>query len=304
MTASALRLALVGFGLLLGGGPALADGLERFEREVVPRLAKGVLTYEKAVAQGPSGFVLENVAVNSMGYGGAKAGGVYRIARVTVEELDFDRIGAGEPAHFAKLQLSGVRIPDNADYAGLLKRAGVLPSSADVRLEYRFDPRTQTLLINRLDLVAPGLARIAAELVLEGVRPPLIEFGRVFKEAMIRSARLTYDDQSALDRAVRAAASRSGKSQEEVRREWTMRLGSIARGKGAQTTAALDAIASLIEDHGRPKGPLRLTMTPPQPMPVGVIAAMMFATDFAKTVGLAAAYPGTRVNAAAEALLR
>jgi hypothetical protein len=304
MTTRAARTVLLGLCLLAPGGQALADGLERFQRDVLPRVMRGALSYSNAVPHGASGFTLENAVINPMGQDGSKAGGVYRIARLTVEEMDFDHVAAGEAAHFAKVQMTGVRIPETADYAVFLKRYGIFPATADVRLEYRFEPRSHTLSVTRLDISAPGLARVSGEFVVEGVRPPILDRGRIVGDGAIRSARITYDDQSALGRAMRAAAAQSGKSQDSVQHEWLTSLAVIGKGKGPQTSAALDGLASFVQDHRKPKGPLRLTLQPPKPMPIPLIAAMLFVTDFAKTVGLAVSYPGTRANAAAEALLR
>jgi hypothetical protein len=289
---------------LLVGTAASADGLDRFQREVLPRLAPGTLSFGKATASGPLGVVLENVVFNSNGRDGARPGETYRIARVSIEAFDFEGITAGGAARFATLQLSGVQIPESASFAGFLRKFGVLPPAADISLDYRYDPATQVLSVTRLDITAPGLARLSGDVIFEGIKPPFLEGNRLFNEASVRSARLTYEDQSALGRAIAASASRQGKSHETVEREWRGNLGNWSRNKGEQTTAALDAVVSVVEDHRRPKGPVRITLAPARPMPLRQVALQALGSDFARSVGLSVAYTGTRSNAASAAILR
>jgi hypothetical protein len=292
--ALALRWLLVCFGVLIGG-EAAADGLERFQREVLPRLTPGTLSFGKATAHGPSGVVLEDVSFNPSARDGSRE--VYRVARVTIEEIDLDGVAASGIARFGKLQMTGVRLPENASYVGFLRSNGVLPTASDIRLEFRYEGHTLT--VTRLEIVAAGLARLSGDVVLEGVRAPISDVSKLYNEASIRSAHLTYEDRSALGRAIGAGATRSGKPQETVQREWQAGIGNLARHKGPQTAAALDAVASLVEDHRRPKGPLRLTIAPSKPMPLRMVALLMLGSDVAKSVGLTVAYAGARSRAAA-----
>ena len=78
---------------------AQIDGLERFEREVKPQFMKdgAGITYKDATALGPSGFVLSGVTLTEPAgkQPDAKPSRI-TIERLTVEDIDFDRIAAGQ----------------------------------------------------------------------------------------------------------------------------------------------------------------------------------------------------------------
>lgn len=282
--------------ILCAAVPASADGLTRFQQEILPKLRKGEFAYEKASALGANGFVLEKVVVSSPAETGRPARTELRVARIEVEELDFEGFVAGQ-ARFAKVAAKGMVMPENGAFAADARRFGAAMSPADGRLEYRWDPATQVLAINRFELIS-GRDHIALEAVLDKVQalrgPKAWDIG-----VSIRSARLVYDNHQSLMRALRLFAAQSGKTEETVQREWLNRIAVTANGKGQRTTQAADAIASFVQDYRQPRGPLTLTFRPAQPVPYAMLLAALFLPDPAQVAGLAATYPATRLGAAA-----
>ena len=277
-------------------GSAKADGLARFQQEILPKLRKSEFTYEKASALGSGGFVLEKVVVSSPPEAGRPGRAELRVARLEVEELDFDGFAAGE-ARYAKVAAKGMVVPENGAYAADLRRFGAAMSPADGRLEYRWDPASQVLAINRFELVS-GRDHLSLEAVLDKVQalrgPKAWDVG-----VSVRSARLVYDNHQSLARALRLFAVQSGKTEETVHREWLNRIAVTANGKGQRTTQAADAIASFVQDYRQPTGPLTLAFRPAQPVPYAMLLAALFLPDPAQVAGLAATYPATRLGAAA-----
>ncbi len=276
--------------------PVSADGLARFQQEILPKLRKNEFAYEKASSLGANGFVLEKVVVSSSAEAGRPGRPELRIARLEVEELDFDGFAAGE-ARFAKVAAKGMVVPESGAYAADARRFGAAMSPADSRLEYRWDPASQVLAINRFELVS-GRDHVSLEAVLDKVQalrgPKAWDVG-----VSVRTARLVYDNHQSLARALRLFAAQSGKTEETVHREWMNRIAVTANGKGQRTTQAADAIASFVQDYRQPKGALTLTFRPAQPVPYAMLLAALFLPDPAQVAGLAATYPATRLGAAA-----
>lgn len=277
-------------------GPAFADGLQRFQQDIAPKLRKSEFIYEKASPLGANGFVLERVTVFSPPQGGRPAQPELRVARLEVEELDFDGFAAGE-ARFAKVAAKGMVVPENGTYGTDLRPLAAAASPADGRLDYRYDPASQVLWVNRFDL-ASGRDRFSLEMVLDKVRS--LRDSRAWDAGVsVRSARVIYDNHQTLARVLRILGARSGRTEDVLQREWLSRIAIASTGKAPRTTQAADAIASFLQDYREPKGPLTVTMRPAQPVPFALVLAALFLPDPAQVVGLAAAYPATRPGAAA-----
>src|SRR6478735_3887212 len=82
-------LLLIGFAT----GASAQNGLERFEKDIKPQLELKKFSYASAQPLGAAGFVLNNVVavVPANAATGDKESTV-KIDKVTVEELDFDRL--------------------------------------------------------------------------------------------------------------------------------------------------------------------------------------------------------------------
>src|SRR5215218_7846185 len=91
---AALCLALMMFGL--ASGASAQSGLQRFESDIKPQIELKTFTYGSASALGSDGFVLNNVVAvvpGNPGTGGKET--TVKIDKVTVDQLDFDRLKKG-----------------------------------------------------------------------------------------------------------------------------------------------------------------------------------------------------------------
>jgi hypothetical protein len=284
------------WGVLVVAGSASADGLQRFQQEVLPRIPKGDLTYDSASAVGPAGFALDKVFIRDRD---RRSGGAWdlRARRLTVEEVDFDRLWTNESPHFVKLRMEGVTAPKQA---ALLKKHGIAEQPGDFRLEYRYDPRTRVLAVSRLEVMAPGLGHLTVEATLDNVRSLVVlEQGQWLDTAAVRSLTLTYDDQSALRHAVRGYADQAGKPEATLIREWQQGIAVMSLGKGARTAAAADALVSFLHDYRKPGGRLRLAMRPAKPLSFPLLMGSVLSADPGQMLGLDISYPSARPGSAA-----
>lgn len=302
MTSSLFRLLLIALFLVSGAPGAAADGLQRFERELLPKIQKGRLTYEKASALGADGFVLERVVVLSEPAAGRPSAPALRVARLEVEAIDHRGFQAGE-ARFAKFTAKGLVLLEAGEYGAEAKRYGFSGKPTDARLDYRYDTAAQVLTVNHLDVATAGYGRLILEAVFEKV-PSLRDTRLLNATVTIRSLRLVYEDQSGLRQVLHGIGQRNGKSEDAISREWLTTLGVASSGKGQRTQPVADALASFLQDYRQPKGPITVTMRPPQPTSFGTMLGVLFLPDPAQLLGASASYPGTRPSAAASILAR
>ena len=92
-------LAAAALFVFVGGAPAQADGLEKFEQLIKPDIPAGTLKYKSGKALGDNGFVLEDVVVTPPPDQTNKAEPV-NIKRIAVELL---RSGGLNGMHVADL---------------------------------------------------------------------------------------------------------------------------------------------------------------------------------------------------------
>ena len=302
MISSAFRLLLVATCLMAGLPGAAADGLQRFQQEILPKIQKNRLSYEKASPLGADGFVLERVVVLSEPAAGRPSAPALRIARLEVEAIDYQGFQAGE-ARFAKVAAKGLVLLEAGEYGAEAKRYGLSGKPTDARLDYRYDAAAQVLTVNHLDIATAGYGRLNLEAVFDKV-PSLRDPRLPNATVAIRSLRLVYEDQSGLRQVLHGVGQRNGKSEEAISREWLTTLGVASSGKGQRTQPVADALASFLLDYRQPKGPITVTMRPPQPTSFGTMLGLLFLPDPAQLLGASATYPGTRPGAAASILAR
>ena len=289
-------------GLLCLATAALADGLQRFQQEVLPKFPKDGLAYESAQPVGASGFLLTKVVVWDLQQGRPRAkADTLSIDKLVVEEIDFDRLALNETPHFARLRMEGATLSESQEFGALARSYGV-NESVDVRFEYRFDPATRVLAVHRLEIVGPGVSRLLLEMVLDNVRSVAVADREQWMTGVaLRSLKLTYEDRSALLEIVRALAKEMRRSQAAVIREWTATIAAMSLGKGPKTQAAADGLVSFVQDYRKPKGPVEIAIVPAKPLPIGGLAASVLGADPAQALGLSVSYAGTRAGAGAAA---
>jgi hypothetical protein len=275
--------------------PAAADGLSRFE-EAMKQAPAGTLTYKSAKALGDNGFVLEGVVVTAPPdkTPGAKAEPV-EIKRIAVEDFDFAALDKKVPPNFARVRVEGIVIGTKpAEGIDLAQLAGIDKITADFQFDYRLDPERKTMTLNRLELDLNGLARIELSMVLDGVSAESVDKPEAMNDASLRTATFLFEDRSLLSKVLPAAAKVQGIEPAALVVMGKALLAGLRAGQGAATLAALDAVGSYLDDYQQPKGPLRVTLNPPEKTSAAALAGMTTPDEAIKALGLVVSYAGTR----------
>ncbi len=282
--------------------PAVADGLSRFE-EAMKEAPAGTLAYKSAKALGDNGFVLEGVVVTPPPdkTSGAKAEPV-EIKRIAVEDFDFAAVDKKAPPNFARVRVEGIVIGAKpAEGIDLAQLAGIDQITADFQLDYRLDPDRKTMTLNRLELDLNGLARIELSMVLDGVSADAIDKpDTAMNDASLRTATFLFEDRSLLSKVLPAAAKMQGIEPVALIVMSKAVLAGLRAGQGTATLAALDALGSYLDDYQQPKGPLRVTLNPPEKTSAAAISGMTTPDEAIKALGLVVSYAGTKPQAAAK----
>jgi len=194
--------ALVSALLLIGvaAGAWAQNGLERFEKEIKPQFQLERLSYASAQPLGASGFVLNDVvAVAPASAATGDKESTIKIDKVTVEELDFDRLRNDSKddlvPRFARLRMEGMTGDDEMFTA--LEPYGVPKVPFDIALDYRIDPAAKVLTLNLLEVTLRGQARFALSMILDGVSDET-DMDTAMDEGRLRSASFTIDDKELL----------------------------------------------------------------------------------------------------------
>src|SRR5262249_17306173 len=131
---------------------------------------------------------------------------------------------------------------------------------------YRVDPNRKTLTLDKLELDV-GIARFELSLVLDGVSPDLaVKPDAAINDAMLRTATLTFEDRSLLSKLVPAAAKLQGTDVDAIMKQAKTMLSGMSgmrAGQSVVTLAVFDALGSYLDDYKHPKGPLKITVNPP-----------------------------------------
>ncbi len=285
----------------LVAAPAFADGLSRFEREIKPNLGKIDLTYRGATALGPTGFALDDVRAVLPGDTPDAKSIPVTAKRIVVDDVDFDPISKDEAPHFLRMRIEGATATGQAD--DWRRQYGIPEVPLDFAVDYRLDATRKVFTLNRLELALPGLARIELGFILDGVTPASFKSADTSKDDVsLRTATLVYEDSSLLARLLPALAAEQKKTGETLVAENLELFGVIARTQSPKAVEVFDVIASFIGDWGKPKGPLRLTVSPPKNLSTADMDKFEIANAIIDIFGLSAAYAGTRPGAALAAV--
>ena len=294
--------ALVSALLLIGfaTGTWAQNGLERFETEIRPQFELKTLSYASAQPLGASGFVLNDVvAVVPANAATGDKESTIKIEKVTVEDLDFDRLRKDSrddrAPRFARLRMEGMTGDDEMFTA--LEPYGVPRVPFDIALDYRIDPAAKVLSLNMLEVTLRGQARFALSMIVDGVSDDT-DMDTAKDEGRLRSASLTIDDRQLLDKLVPALASEEGMKPEELITTALDALAGFAQAQTGETLKALDAIASFVGDWKAPKGPLVLGLKPTKTAGLEDLDKIMVPDALSTLFGFTATYPRTLSGAA------
>jgi hypothetical protein len=111
-------------------------------------------------------------------------------------------------------------------------------------------------------------------------------------DATLRTATLTFDDRSLLSNVVPAAAKLQGTDVETIMKQAKTGLGSMRAGQSAATLAVFDALGSYLDDYKHPKGPLKITVHPPNKASAAALGDIKSPDDAVKALGLVVTYGG------------
>ena len=294
--------ALVSALLLIGfaTGTWAQNGLERFETEIRPQFELKTLSYASAQPLGASGFVLSDVvAVVPANAATGDKESTIKIEKVTVEDLDFDRLRKDSrddrAPRFARLRMEGMTGDDEMFTA--LEPYGVPRVPFDIALDYRIDPAAKVLSLNMLEVTLRGQARFALSMIVDGVSDDT-DMDTAKDEGRLRSASLTIDDRQLLDKLVPALASEEGMKPDELITTALDALAGFAQAQTGETLKALDAIASFVSDWKAPKGPLVLGLKPTKTAGLEDLDKIMVPDALSTLFGFTATYPRTLSGAA------
>lgn len=285
--------------LLAAAVPAQADGLQRFEKLLKPKIEGNALVYKSAKALGDNGFVLEDVTITPPPDQTSKAEPIH-IKRIAVEDLDFASIEKNLSPNFARARAEGIVIEGKAaEGVDLKEMAGIDKVLADFQLDYRLDPDRKTMTLNRLELDLNGLGRFELTMIVDGVSPEMAgQPSDAMDKATLRTATFVYDDHSLLAKVVPAAAKMQGMEPAAAIVTVKTLLEGLKSGQGPQAQAILDALSAYVGDYQQPKGPLRVTLNPPDKASAASVSDLKSADDAIQSLGIVVSYAGTGAGAA------
>jgi len=273
--------------------PAKADGLERFDKLLKPKIQGNALVYKSAKALGDSGFVLEGVTITPPPDQTTKAEPVH-IKRIAVEDLDFASIEKNVAPNFARVRAEGIVIEGKAaEGIDLKEMAGIDRVTADAQLDYRLDPDRKTLTLNRLELDVNGLGRFELAMILDGVTPETAgQPADAMDKATLRTASFVYEDHSLLSKVVPAAAKMQNIDPNAAVLMAKGMLDGLKNGQGPEAQAILGAVAAYVADYQQPKGALRVTLNPPNKASAASVSDIKSADDAITSLGIVVSYAG------------
>ena len=275
---------------------ALADGMAKFEKLIKPQLPAGSLTYKSGKGLGDNGFVLEGVVVTPPPDTPSGKTEPIAIKKISVEDFDFAAVEKQAPPTFAKVRVEGIAISDKpAEGIDLKQLAGIDKFNVDFQLDYRLEPERKTLTLNKLELDLSGLARLELSMILDGVSPDIAgNPDAAMNDATLRTATLVFEDRSILAKVVPAIAQMQGGGDAAATLliAKTM-MAPLRAGQGPKAQAAFDAIESFVDDYKKPKGPLKVTLNPPDKISATALSSAAGADDVIKALGMDVSYSGT-----------
>jgi len=286
---------------VLATGALAQNGLERFEREIKPQIQIEQFTYGAAQPLGAAGFVLNDVvAVIPANTATVDKASTLRIAKVTVEELDFDRIkdadGDDDIPRFAKMKIEGMT--GDEEMSAALAAYGVPRVPVDVTLDYRLDGKAKVFTLGKLEVALRGQAKLALSMVVDGVSEKSNEVENAVDDGRLRAAALTIDDSGLLATLLPSLAREQGQTAEGLIGVALLWLSAFSDGQGPQTLKALDAITSFLGDWKAAKGPLTINLAPARAAAMSDIDKVMEPNALVDVFGLSATYPASRNGAA------
>ncbi|MFI5024601.1 MAG: hypothetical protein ACHQRJ_23490 [Alphaproteobacteria bacterium] len=268
-----------------------ADSVRLFSELAKPVLLPYELSWGEARATGPTSLVLSDVVVTPAPSAARLGVTPVRIARVTIEDIDFDGLRRGDAPWRLRARLEGITVRGSP---AVLPALGPGPYRANATIEYHVQAHAE-LRIDRFSLDLLGLASLQLSLDLGGLKA---SGGRLRDASLdtltLRSGWLTYDDRSLLEKAVSAEARQQHVKEGLVVAEWSTLLGAFALKEGGAAWPLLNALLAYLQDYRAPKGPLHLTFAAPPDAPDGLPLADALRSGVIRVLGAKASYAGAK----------
>lgn len=281
---------------------AWADGFSRFQDLLVAKGKADMIRFGSGASLGANGFVLENVVVtpppDMVDSGKMPVKPVpMRIARVTVDEIDFDSIARDRPPLLVRARFEGVVLDGKAAPDGEMRKyLGTDQALLDLVVDYRLDGARQVFVLDQLAVELRGFARLELAMTIDGVTSDVTNTPQqAAGTASLRSASLVIQDASLMARLIRAMAAGEGVSPEQ-QADTLAQTVLMMLGEGPVTQSAAHTIAAFLRDWQRPRGPLRITLAPNARISFAELGAMAKAEDAMKALGLLVTYAGMTVT--------
>ena len=129
--------------------------------------------------------------------------------------------------------------------------------------------------------------------MLDGVSPDLAgQPEAAMNDATLRTATLTFEDRSLLSKVVPAAAKLQGTDVDAVMKQAKTMLSGLRAGQSTATLAVFDALGSYLDDYKHPKGPLKITVNPPNKASAAALSDIKSPDDAVRALGLVVTYGG------------
>lgn len=285
-------------GLWLGlaaAHPASADGLARFEKAIKGQIPPGALTYKSSKGLSDDGFELDDVVITPPESDKDKKPQPISVKTITVERFDFDSVDKQQPPLYAKIKFDGVTAGSNAGGFDLKQMADIDNVSADFGIDYRLDGDKKTFTLRRLELNLNGLGKLQTSFVIDGLSADAAtKPDEAMKDAFLKTGDMTYDDHSLLSKIVPVAAAMQGTDAKALVALAIATLDGMRENQSAAAQKAIDTLVAYIEDYAKPKGPLKITLNPPDKVSSAQLSDAKTADDFVKLLGLQVSYAGSR----------
>jgi hypothetical protein len=279
--------------------PARADGFDQFKKLVEPQIPPGTFSYKSGKGLGVDGFVLQDAVFTPPPSDAdkTKKPDPIHIKTVTVEHIDFAAIEKQQPPLYAKVKFDGVTSGANAGGFDLKQMAGVDQISADFGFDYKLDPDKKSFTLKRLELNLNGLGKLQTSFVVNGISPDAVaKPDDAMKNASLKSADMTYDDASLLAKAIPVAAAMQGSDPKAFIALAIAFLDGARANQGAAAQKAIDSLVAYVEDYQKPKGPLKIMLSPPGDVSNADLENAKTADDLVKLLGIQVSYAGTRAS--------
>jgi hypothetical protein len=291
-----IGLAAVGLWLgLAAASPASADGLARFEKLSKGQIPPGALTYKSGKGLGDDGFQLDDVVITPPESDKDKKPQPIAVKTITVERFDFDSVEKQQPPLYAKIKFDGVTAGSSAGGFDLKQMADIDNVSADFGVDYRLDGDKKTFTLKRLELNLNGLGKLESSFVIDGVSADAASKpDQAMNDAFLKTADLTYDDHSLLSKAVPVAAAMQGSDPKALVAMAVAMLDSMREDQGEAAQKAIDTLVAYVEDYAKPKGPLKITLSPPDKVSSAQLSDAKTADEMVKLLGIKVSYAGSR----------